>query len=81
MCACTDERSELDLGAKFWLGVLGIAIAGAFGFLLIIGVISWAWWHFGLLGGLLFICVILLLIGWISDRRTRKRYPAPELEA
>ena len=71
----------MELGAKFWLAVLGIAIAGAFGFLLIIEVIAWAWWHFGLLGGLLFISGILLLIGWVSDRRTRARYPTGELEA
>jgi hypothetical protein len=75
-----DERSEMDLGAKFWIGVLGIAIAALIGFLLILKVIGWAWWHFGLIGGLLIISAILLLIGWITDRRTRKRYAALEPE-
>lgn len=70
----------MDLGAKFWLAVLGIAIAGLFGFLLIIEVLAWAWWHFGLIGGLLLISGILILIGWISDRRTRKRYGTLEPE-
>jgi high-affinity Fe2+/Pb2+ permease len=64
----------MELGGRFWLAVLGIAIAGAIGFLVILNVIGWAWWNFGLLGGLILISVVLLLIGWISDRRQRRRY-------
>jgi high-affinity Fe2+/Pb2+ permease len=64
----------MELGGRFWLGVLGIAIAGAIGFLLVLKVIGWAWWNFGLIGGLLFISAVLLLIGWISDRRAKSRY-------
>ena len=70
----------MELGGRFWLAVLGIAIAGALAFLLILKVIGWAWWNFGLLGGLLLISAVLLLIGWISDRRARKRYAdVPEI--
>lgn len=69
----------MDLGARFWLAVLGIAIAAAFGFLLLIEVIAWAWWHFGLIGGLLLICAFLLLIGWISDLRARRRERLPAI--
>jgi hypothetical protein len=69
----------MELGGKFWLAVLGIAIAGALGFLLILEVIGRAWWNFGLLGGLIFISAVLLLIGWISDRRARNRYEAPPI--
>ena len=69
----------MELGGRFWLAVLGIAIAGAIGFLLILKVIGWAWWNFGLIGGLLFIAAVLLLIGWISDRRARNRYEAPPI--
>ena len=64
----------MELGGRFWLGVLGIAIAGALGFMLVLKVIGWAWWNFGLIGGLLLISAVLLLIGWISDRRHRNRY-------
>ena len=34
---------------------------------------------FALDGGLLFIAAVLLLIGWISDRRARNRYEAPPI--
>ena len=64
----------MELGGRFWLGVLGIAIAGALGFLLVLEVIGRLWWSFGLLGMLIFLSVVLLLLGWISDRRARNRY-------
>jgi hypothetical protein len=64
----------MDLGAKFWVAVLGIAIGGALGFILLLAIIGWAWVTFGLLGGLLFLGLVLALIGYLSDRRTRNRY-------
>jgi len=64
----------LDLGAKFWVAVLGIAIGGVLGFVLLLAFIGWAWLTFGLVGGFVFFCVILLLVAYFTDRRTRNRY-------
>jgi hypothetical protein len=62
------------VGARFWVAVLGLAVAGILGFGLLLAFIGWAWLTFGLLGGFIVICVVLLLVSLIADRRTRNRY-------
>jgi membrane protein implicated in regulation of membrane protease activity len=64
---------ENDMGGKFWLLIIGGAIAcavvGVIGLLLI----GAAWARWGFLGMFLLLSLILLGIGWWSDRREQKR--------
>jgi hypothetical protein len=73
----TDPRREkgstTDLGAKFWLGLIGltIAIGLAVGLtLLLIGAVWYAWGLFGV-----FLAIVLVFggVGYIMDRRERTR--------
>jgi hypothetical protein len=63
----------MELGAKFWLGVLaigvGIALAAWLGFVLV----GWAWYTWGLIGALAFFTLVALLAGWIVDKRDARR--------
>ena len=62
------------MGARFWVWLIavtiGIGVAGLILFLLI----DAAWYRWGFLGGFLIFAAILLLIGWIMDRRSQRRY-------
>jgi hypothetical protein len=64
----------MDLGARFWLIVLGVAVGGAVAFVLLLALLGWAWYTWGLLGAVIFFLSVLGLLAWISDRRVRKRY-------
>lgn len=64
----------MDLGVRFWLIVLGLAIGGVVAFVLLLALLGWAWYTWGLLGAMIFFISVLALIAWISDRRVRKRY-------
>jgi phosphoglycerol transferase MdoB-like AlkP superfamily enzyme len=70
----------MELGGKFWLtfiaGAIGFAIAGFAFFLLLEG----AWTRWGFLGMCLFFSAILLLFGWIYDKRDKRRREALEAE-
>lgn len=63
----------MELGGRFWLlfiaGAIGCAIAGFAFFLLLEG----AWTRWGFLGMSLFFAAILLLFGWIYDRRDKRK--------
>ena len=63
----------MELGGRFWLGVLGLSIGIAIAAYLIFALIGRAWYAWGLFGMLLFIGVILVGIGWIVDRRDARR--------
>ena len=70
----------MELGGKFWLlfiaGAIGLALAGFAFFLLLEG--AWARW--GFLGGCLFFAGILILCGWIYDKRDKRRRESLEAE-
>jgi hypothetical protein len=68
------EGSEMELGAKFWLMLVGGAIACGIAGILVFLVIEGAWYRWGFLGMFLFISAILLAIAWLVDRRSKKRY-------
>lgn len=59
------------MGLGFWFKILALAIAAAIGAGLAILLISSVFVKWGLFGGLLAIAAVLILIGWISDRRRR----------
>jgi bacteriorhodopsin len=68
----------MELGARFWLGLIGIAIGvGVAGFL-IFAFIGWAWYAWGLFGMLLVVGGVLLAIAWVFDKREQRRYEAIE---
>jgi uncharacterized membrane protein len=62
-----------DLGARFWLAIIGVTIAIAAAVFLILVFIGWAWYAWGLLGLLLVLGVVFAGIGLIVDRREAKR--------
>jgi ABC-type Fe3+-siderophore transport system permease subunit len=62
-----------DLGAGFWVKVVGVSLAAALGAILIFVFIGWAWYAWGLLGMLLFFAAVVIGIGYIIDRRDARR--------
>jgi Kef-type K+ transport system membrane component KefB len=65
--------SRMDLGAKFWLGLLGVCVgavvAGAILFLLF----GWAWSAFGFIGALIVLGALAIGFAYIHDRRQENR--------
>ena len=63
----------MELGARFWLGLLGICVGavvvGAILFLLF----GWAWSAFGFIGALIVLALIAIGFGYIHDRRQENR--------
>jgi membrane protein implicated in regulation of membrane protease activity len=63
----------MELGARFWLGLLGICVGavvvGAILFLLF----GWAWSAFGFIGALIVLAVIAIGFAYIHDRRQENR--------
>jgi uncharacterized membrane protein HdeD (DUF308 family) len=72
-----------NLGTSFWLKTIGVVVAiGAaifIGFVFITGAFA----RVGLIGGAVLICAVLLLFGWLWDRREKRRLEedwGPEVE-
>lgn len=63
----------MELGGKFWLGLLGICVGavvvGAILFLLF----GWAWSAWGFMGAFIVLSVIALTAAYIHDRREQNR--------
>ena len=64
----------MELGGKFWLLFIGGAIACVFAGLLLFLVIGSAWARWGFLGMFIALSAVLLAIGWIFDRKEKRRY-------
>jgi membrane protein implicated in regulation of membrane protease activity len=64
----------MELGGKFWLLFIGGAIACALAGLVLFLLIGTAWARWGFLGMFLFLAAVSLAIGWIFDRRNKRRY-------
>jgi Kef-type K+ transport system membrane component KefB len=66
----------MELGAKFWLGLLGVCVgavvAGAILFLLF----GWAWSAFGFIGALIVLGALAIGFAYIHDRRENRRRAA-----
>jgi hypothetical protein len=65
---------EEGLGAGFWLKLVGLAVGVAIGAMLIFLLLDAAWYRWGALGALLFFSGLLLVYGYIYDRRHAKEY-------
>jgi bacteriorhodopsin len=63
----------MKLGAKFWFGLIGIAIAAVVAGAILIAVFGWAWYAWGFAGAFLLISALLLAFGWIYDKREQNR--------
>ncbi len=63
----------MELGAKFWFGLLGICVGavavGAILFLLF----GWAWSAWGFMGAFIVLSVVALGFAYIHDRREQNR--------
>ncbi len=57
------------MGARFWVKVIVIAVVAAIAAMLAVLLISSAFVAWGLFGGFLALAVVLILLGWITDRR------------
>jgi hypothetical protein len=60
---------EDGLGAKFWLWIFGVVIAGIIGVVLLFVLVGKAWYSWGFLGALIVLGGLLLGAAWIHDRR------------
>jgi membrane protein implicated in regulation of membrane protease activity len=63
-----------DLGGKFWLYLVGIALAIGIGGFLLFMLIGAAWYAWGPFMALVVFGALLILVGWIHDRRSQKEY-------
>jgi predicted lipid-binding transport protein (Tim44 family) len=64
------------LGFRFYAGMAGIVIAGAIAALILMLIFSRALYAWGFFGMFLVLAVMLLVIGWLIDRREARRYEA-----
>jgi hypothetical protein len=62
------------LGWGFWFGLIGAVVALGVGVLLFFAVFNRAFYQWGALGTFIVLGAVLLLIGWIYDRRQVRRY-------
>ncbi len=67
-------ENDGSLGAKFWLGFMGMILAGVIGAALLFIIFGAAWYAWGFFGVLAFITVAGLVFGWAFDRREKKRH-------
>jgi hypothetical protein len=68
-----------ELGAGFWLKLVGLVFAFGIGAMLLFLLVDAAWYRWGGLGALLFFSGILLVYAYFYDRRHAKAYT--DLEA
>jgi hypothetical protein len=68
------EMEEEKLGGKFWLAIIGGAIACAVAGVLVLLLIGTAWARWGFFGMFLVLSAVLLFVGWQADRREKRRY-------
>ena len=66
----------MELGGKFWLLFIGGAIACVLAGLVLFLVLGNAWARWGFFGMFIALSVIFLAIGWVFDRREKRRYDA-----
>ena len=69
-----DDRTDDGLGRGFWLKFMGVLALGAVGMMLAFVLFSNAWAKWGFFGAMIVFTGVLLLIAWIGDRRSQRRY-------
>jgi hypothetical protein len=63
-----------ELGAGFWLKLVGVVIACGIGAILLFLLVDAAWYRWGALGALLFFSGLMLAYAYVYDRRHAKAY-------
>jgi|1186.fasta_scaffold40899_2 hypothetical protein len=63
---------EEGLGGKFWLGLFGVIVLIGIGGLVLLAVMSAAWYAWGAFGALLVVFAPLLVIALVKDRRDKR---------
>jgi hypothetical protein len=63
----------MELGGKFWLGFVAAAVGAAIVGIIFFLVMEAAWMRWGFLGMCLFFSAVLILFGWLYDRRDKRR--------
>jgi hypothetical protein len=71
-----DETRDEELGARFWLAVVAIAIGGGIAVLVLFALVGRVWYAWGFGGLFALIIVLLLAAGYLSDRREKRRRAA-----
>jgi Kef-type K+ transport system membrane component KefB len=69
-----DRLDREGLGGKFWLAVLGIAIACGIGCVIAFVLFGLAWAAWGLIGAVIALLVLAAVVSWVMDRRARRRW-------
>ena len=64
------------LGFRFYAGMAGIVIVGAIAALILMLIFTRALYAWGFFGMFLVLAVVLLVFGWLVDRREARRYEA-----
>jgi hypothetical protein len=64
----------MELGARFWLALVGGCLAIGIGGLVLFLIIGQAWAAWGVLGTFVFFAAVLLAIAYVYDRRQKKSY-------
>lgn len=57
------------MGFGFWFKVAGIAVAIAIVSVIVLLLVSSAFVAWGIFGGFVALAIVLMLIGWLTDRR------------
>jgi hypothetical protein len=69
------------LGARFWFKLIGIVILGGIAAILLLLLVTSAWYRWGAIGAIIFFSLLVLLWGWIYDKRHQKEYERLQGEA
>jgi Flp pilus assembly protein TadB len=70
----TERRAVDELGAGFWLKMIGVIFAIGIAGLVVFFIIGAAWYAWGFLGAFLFVVAVLAVIAWSLDRSRARRY-------
>jgi hypothetical protein len=69
------------LGARFWFKLIGVVVLGGIAAVLLFVLVGGAWYRWGAIGAIIFFSALVLLWGWIYDRRHQKDYERIQSEA
>ena len=61
------------MGAKFWLGLVGIAVGAVIAGSVFAILFGWVWASWGFFGALVILTAILVGFGYLYDRRAANR--------
>jgi hypothetical protein len=67
-----------ELGFRFYAWLAAVIVGGGLVLLLVLLLFSKAIYAFGFLGAFLVLAAVLLLVGWIFDRREQRKYEEAE---